>query len=341
MRITNKTILIAVMTVWLAEMQAPAAAKIDFVKDIQPILQDNCVKCHGPEKHKGDLRLDGKEAALKGGKDGQVIIPGQADKSDLYHRITLAAGSDDIMPSKGDPLSKTQTDLIRDWINQGAVWPEGAVAKAAPDESSPDAGFAGLAAIKPTAAEPGAIAKIEAAGVAVRPIAMNVNWREANFHNQGTNVTDATIAPLKDVLTLVDLNLGGTKVSDAGLQKIEGLTNLVTLHLERTGVTDAGLARLKGFSHLEYLNLYDTPVTDQGLEQLKGLGSLKHLYVWETKVTAQGAADLQKALPNLQISRGWENEPAAQKEKEEEKAAKEAAAKEEEKKEADKKEAKK
>ena len=276
--------------------------------------------------------MDSKDAAMKGGKDGVVITPGQADKSDLYRRITLAAGSDDIMPSKGDPLTKAQTDLVRDWINQGAVWPEGAVAKAA-EESASETGFAGLVAIKPIAAEPAAVAKLESAGVAVRPIAMNVNWREANFRNQGTNVTDAMIAPLKDVLTLVDLNLGGTKVSDAGLQTLEGLTNLVNLHLEHTGITDAGLAHLKSFSHLAYLNLYDTPVTDQGLEQLKGLTSLKHLYLWETKVTAQGAGDLQKALPNLQISRGWENEPAAQKEKEEEK---EKAAKDEKKEDKDK-----
>jgi hypothetical protein len=61
------------------------------------------------------------------------------------------------------------------------------------------------------------------------------------------------------------------------------------------------------------LNLYGTAVTDKGLEQLQGLASLKHLYLWQTKVTAEGAAALQKALPTLVISRGWENEPAAQK----------------------------
>jgi len=296
---------------WLVGAENRATAAVDFEKEIQPIFQDVCIKCHGPEKQKGDLRLDSKGAAFKGGKDGLVIEVGHADKSDLYRRIILPEGDDDVMPSKGDLLTKKQTDLIRDWINEGANWPEGLVAKAteAPAEVS---GFASLTPIKPTAEELAAVAKLDATGVKVRPLAANVTWREANFHARGTNITDATIAPLKDVASLVDLNLAGTRVTDAGLQSIANLTNLVNLHLEQTEIGSAGLAHLQKLSHLVYLNLYATAVTDAGLESLKGLSNLRRLYLWQTRVTAQGAMDLQKALPRLQISRGWENEPAAQ-----------------------------
>lgn len=314
----KRSILIVAVAAWAAGARVEAETKVDFVKDIQPILQESCLKCHGPEKQKGGLRLDSRAAALKGGKDGEVLVPGQADKSDLYRRVSLAPGSDDIMPNKGDPLTKAQTDLIRDWINQGAVWPDTAIAKATEVAvAPPDTGLGGLTEIKPTPAETAAIAKLEASGIAIRPVAMNVNWREANFHTLGTNVTDANLAPLKDVATLVDLNLAGTRVTDAGLQNLNTLTNLVTLHLEHTKISDAGLVNLKNLAHLAYLNLYDTAITDQGLERLKELGSLKHLYLWETKVTEQGVADLQKAMPQVQISRGWENEPAAKKAKEE------------------------
>jgi mono/diheme cytochrome c family protein len=315
----NKSVFLAAVAVSLFGARARADVKVDFKKDIEPILQQDCIKCHGPEKQKGELRLDSKAAAMKGGKDGVVITAGQADKSDLYRRVSLPAGSDDIMPSKGDPLTKAQTDLIKDWINQGATWPEGEVAKATGEgttggaSSGPTSPLVGLVAIKPSSGEAAAITKLGAGGVDVRPVAMNMNWREANFRSQGTNATDATIAPLKDIYTLVDLNLGGTRVTDAGLQNIEALTNLVDLHLELTHVTDAGLVHLKKLSHLTYLNLYATPVTDKGLAELKGLSNLKHLYLWETKVTAQGATGLQAALPKLQISRGWEAEPAAQK----------------------------
>lgn len=301
--------MMGVCSVSCVAFAALADTKVDFVKDIQPIFAKSCLECHGPDKHKGDLRLDSKEAAMKGGTDGVVIVAGHADKSDMYRRITLAPGSDDIMPNKGDPLTKAQTDLIRDWINQGAEWPEGAVAKT--EEKEPVSPFAELKVIKPTSGEAGAVAKLEAAGVTARPVAMNLVWREASFRSLGTNVTDATIAPLKDIVTIVDLNLGGTRVTDAGLAHIAGLTNLVRLHLEHTGITDAGLANLKKLQHLAYLNLFDTKVTDQGLAQLKGLTSLKHIYLWETKVTAEGATNLQAALPGAMISRGWEFEPAA------------------------------
>jgi len=301
-----------VALVYFLAFAVGAQTKVDFVKDIQPVFPKSCLQCHGAEKQKGDLRLDTKEVAMKGGKDGVVIVAGQADKSDLYRRVSLPEGSDDIMPNKGDPLTKAQTDLIKDWINQGAVWPEGVVAKA--EEPAPVSPYAELTVFKPASAEAGAVAKLEAAGVTARPVAMNLVWREANFRSLGTNATDATIAPVKDILTLVDLNLGGTKISDAGLQAVAGLTNLVTLHLEHTGVTDAGLAHLKKLKHLAYLNLFDTKVTDHGLEQLKELAGLKRVYLWETKVTTNGTASLQAALPKVMISRGWENEPGAKKE---------------------------
>ena len=108
-----------------------AETKVDFAKDIQPLLQNSCIKCHGPEKQKSKLRLDTREAALKGGKGGAALVPGNAEKSELYRRIILPKGDDDVMPNEGDLLTKAQTDLIRDWINQGAVWPETAAAAAA------------------------------------------------------------------------------------------------------------------------------------------------------------------------------------------------------------------
>jgi mono/diheme cytochrome c family protein len=308
---TRQTILIAAALVWLGEPQTHATASVDFATQIEPIFKSSCLKCHGPEKQKGDLRLDSKAAAFKGGKDAIAISPGHADKSDLYRRIILPAGSDDVMPSKGDPLTKNQTDLIRDWINQGATWPDGLVAAVADTQPASNS-YENLPAFKPSPSELAAVAKLQAAGISIHPIAANTAWSEANFRNQAANITDASLAPLKDIASLVDLNLAGTKITDAGLQNLAGLTNLVHLHLEHTGVTDAGLAQLKNLSHLEYLNLYATSVSDAGIVELKDLHSLRHLYIWQTKVTAQGAADLQKELPDLLISRGWEDEPAAQ-----------------------------
>ena len=323
----KKLILIVSGLVAFGNREARPADKVDFAKDIQPILQKSCVECHGPEKPKGKLRLDTKDGALKGGKDGVVIEPGNADKSEVYRRITLPADNDDVMPNKGDKLTKAQTDLIRDWINQGATWPDGVVlASVAPKEEKTKEAAAPeipkLPDYKPSAAELKAIATLESLGVAPRPIAMNVNWRELNLRGQDGQVLDKALASVKDVLGLVELNLGGTKIKDADLANIKGLINLNRLHLENTPITDAGLVHLKGLVKLNYLNLYGTSVTDAGLKQLEGMTNLKSLYLWQTKTTETGVANLKKALPQVDISTGAElKEIAKKEEKKDEKEA--------------------
>ena len=101
----------------------PASSKKDltFAKDIQPIFQKSCVKCHGPEKQKAKLRLDTLEATLKGGENGDCISKGNSAKSTLVHTIARL-DPDAAMPpdGKGDPLTKEQVGLVRAWIDQGA-----------------------------------------------------------------------------------------------------------------------------------------------------------------------------------------------------------------------------
>jgi mono/diheme cytochrome c family protein len=293
----------------LLALPALGDAKVDFAKQIQPIFEKSCIKCHGPEKQKGGLRLDQKEAALKGGKDAVAIVPGDATKGDLYRRITLPDGSDDIMPNQGSPLTKAETDLIRDWINQGANWPDTGLAKvekpAAVEPTLPD--------VKSSPAELKAIAKLDTMGISVRPIAQKLNWHEANLRGY-TNSADTALAQLKDVTTLMELNLSGTKFSDAAAADLKPLVNLTRLHLEHTSIKDAGLANAKDLVHLTYLNLFDTGITDAGLENLTGLTNLHNLHLFETKVTDAGVAKLQKALPHCNIVRGVDLPPLAKNE---------------------------
>ncbi|MFN7139943.1 MAG: c-type cytochrome domain-containing protein [Limisphaerales bacterium] len=293
-----------------------AADKVDFQKQIAPILQKSCVECHSNEKVKGGLKLDTKEAALKGGKGGDTIVVGKADDSELFKRIILPKDHDDIMPPKGGPLPKDQIDLIKKWIMEGAVWPDGYVIKAdaGAAEAHASAKPEKLPDFKPGPAEAKAVAQLEAAGVSIRPIAQNTQLKEANFRSLGTNTTDATIAPLKDVLGLMDLNLASTKITDNGLVALKTLTNLTILHLEHTGVSDAGLVHLKELKNLTYLNLFNTKVTDAGLKHLEGLEKLRNVYVWQTKVTDDGIKALQAKLPNVKVHKGVELTSAAPKE---------------------------
>ena len=102
---------------------ARANAPVDFAKDIQPILQQHCVACHGEKKDKGHLRLDVKNLAMEGGTSGVAIVPGQGAKSILVQRLR-GEGGEEQMPLDKDPLPEAQIALITRWIDEGAKWPD-------------------------------------------------------------------------------------------------------------------------------------------------------------------------------------------------------------------------
>lgn len=105
---------------------AAPAGKIDFNRDIRPILSDTCFTCHGPDdaKRKAKLRLDEKEHAFKAAKSGAVpIIPGKSAESEVFRRLTTTDEDDHMPPAKGSrQLTAAEIDLIRRWIDQGAEY---------------------------------------------------------------------------------------------------------------------------------------------------------------------------------------------------------------------------
>ncbi len=94
-----------------------AQSKVDFARDIQPILRAHCIRCHGAGSAMAQLRLDERKSALK------LVIPGDGKGSRLLQRV-LGEGGEARMPLGADPLKPEQTALIRRWIDEGAVWPE-------------------------------------------------------------------------------------------------------------------------------------------------------------------------------------------------------------------------
>lgn len=103
-----------------------AAGKVDFARDIRPILSDNCFACHGPDEksRKGGLRLDLREDAFKPGKSGELpIVKGAPEKSEIYERL-VTSDADEIMPPTKTKknLSPAQIDLIKRWIAEGAEY---------------------------------------------------------------------------------------------------------------------------------------------------------------------------------------------------------------------------
>jgi mono/diheme cytochrome c family protein len=101
---------------------AQAAEPTDFARDIAPILQGRCVRCHSSDKPKGEFSISTKAEFLLGGEMGPPIVVGKPDESLL---LEMVSGAKPDMPAEGPPLSKQQIDRLRAWIAEGAPWPVG------------------------------------------------------------------------------------------------------------------------------------------------------------------------------------------------------------------------
>lgn len=139
----------------LKKLPAPSNQEgVTYAKDIQPIFEASCVRCHGAQRPKAGLRLDSLEAVLQGSKDGKVITPGKSAESELVIAISrldpkkamppqprpgqpgarpgapgggASAGRTNAvaapranMPPAPKPLTAAQVGLVRAWIDQGA-----------------------------------------------------------------------------------------------------------------------------------------------------------------------------------------------------------------------------
>jgi hypothetical protein len=128
--LANIRVAIVISAVSLPGIPALAGGPAEFARDVSPILKDHCLGCHGPEKQKGGLRLDRRESALDGGESGEPgIVPGKAAESRLIQLVT-SGDEKRRMPPKGKPLGAAEIDVLRRWIDAGAVWPESAGAAA-------------------------------------------------------------------------------------------------------------------------------------------------------------------------------------------------------------------
>jgi mono/diheme cytochrome c family protein len=121
-------LLAAVVSTASANAQAQPASpvqKVDFARDVLPVFRAHCFQCHAGSESQGGLKLDSRQALLKGGASGTSMVPGQSGKSLLLSRI-MGQGGKPRMPLGFAPLSDSQTAVIKAWLDQGAPWPAGA-----------------------------------------------------------------------------------------------------------------------------------------------------------------------------------------------------------------------
>ena len=123
-------IVVFVLTGAFSQAAEKKPRKIDFVKEIQPILEFNCVGCHregNEKKFSGDYRMDTKKHTFKGKREGKGVVPGDHEESTVWEFLTLPLDDDLVMPPKDTTqrLTKEEIELVAQWIDQGASWPDG------------------------------------------------------------------------------------------------------------------------------------------------------------------------------------------------------------------------
>lgn len=112
----------------------PAAPRIDAAKEIAPLFERHCLRCHKPDQRAGDLSLATPADLL----EAELLVPGDAEASYLLEVVTSHGGKRPDMPKDGDPLSADEIALVSRWIQEGAAWPEGLVLR---EQSKADASF--------------------------------------------------------------------------------------------------------------------------------------------------------------------------------------------------------
>lgn len=263
---------------------------------VEPIFEARCVTCHGPSKHRANLRLDGYRGVMRGGKTGPVIRAGNVQGSDLFRRITLPSGHDDFMPKESKrPLSADQVKLIELWIGAGAS--DTLPANAIKDAPSGFGASPVVAEVTFEDIDPAAVTNLRAS------IASSVTQLQKRYPNileydsrgsanlilnasiMGDRFGDGDLAafvPLAEHITIADFSRTG--ITDRSATAIAAMKHLRVLRLMHTRITDKAVQSLGPLDQLESLNVFDTAVTPAALPAVARLPRLAHCYAGQTAI---------------------------------------------------------
>ncbi len=284
---------------------------------VQPLFQTKCYSCHGAQKQKGQLRMDNPQFILKGGKNGEIVLAGKADESEMIKRILLPDNDKKHMPPKQKTqLTEKEIMLLHWWVQQGANFNKKVKEIPQPDKIKPAllAMQAGnktqkkdtvLIPVTPVEqADQKIIQSLKDRGVIVLPVAANSNYLAVSFVSSPEVTKDDLnlLAALQK--QLVSLKMGNTNINDSALVVIGKCSQLLFLQLNNTKITDSGMPFLSSLTHLRSLNIVGANISAKGIQALQKLKSLQSIYLYQSKVTAADWPALKKIFPNTILDTG-------------------------------------
>jgi hypothetical protein len=263
---------------------------------INPIFDSNCVACHGATKTSGGLRLDSFDLLMKGGRDGPVIVAGDAEKSPLLGRVTLPPDHKKFMPAEGrPPLRAEEIAWIKAWIQQGASPNAATLAGISTGDQLPEL------PLQPVGNYSALMPEIQqmqhTQGAKLIPVSSQPEDGLILFTvDAPSSFGDAQLAQFQKFAPyIVEAELGRTAISNASFDTLKQFSHLRALHLEEAHITGDGLEKLASLSQLTYLNLSGTQVTEESVRPLSSMKNLRHLYLYNTP--AQPVANPQPTQP--------------------------------------------
>lgn len=268
-----------------------------FTRDVLPILEANCIECHGAGRARASLRLDALEHVL--GAEPWVLALDDPASSDLVDRVKRSVDDEGAMPPKGPRLTASQVATIEAWIAAhvaGEARPKSAsgpdAASVVPDgQAGRSTGASSDRSQEWTSAQIEAIAFFRARGASIEPVAFGSRLLDVNLALMSPPC-DATeferLAPLLPVTQRLDL--AGAGLGDEFASLLSDSPPLQFLDLDRTRLDDRAAGALASLPELETLILTNTSLSDAGLVSLARSPSLRTIYAAGSKVTAAGVA---------------------------------------------------
>ncbi|MGJ8676456.1 MAG: c-type cytochrome domain-containing protein [Akkermansiaceae bacterium] len=273
-----------------------------FTQVVMPILQDNCVQCHGPEKQKSRYRLDTYENLMIPGSMGDLpIVPSKVAESKLIEYLWLPEEDEMAMPPEGKPrLLPEEILAITHWVANGAKGPLGSEPYEAPknvsknvSEAEKTDAYSKQVEVK-LHSEQAKLDELMNLGILALPISRDSELLYVDFQNTKGPVTDESftiLSSLKDQIT--ELKLTNANVTNTQLEAFRGAARLETLDLSNKTSTDRSLELLNSLTSLRKLILFNSDLTDEGLLKLSA-PQLEQLYIGSTQVSQNGILDFKE-----------------------------------------------
>ncbi|WP_024481477.1 DUF2231 domain-containing protein [Cellulophaga baltica] len=271
---------------------------------VEPILQNKCGSCHNSSKKKGGLSIADSVSILVGGKNGEILIPGDANNSEILKRVLLDPHDDNFMPPEGKtPLTEEEIAILTYWIENAKAGFSTKVAAVETNETitgiaSTMLGLSGTSTSQGAEIETpkvalvpdDAIIALQAEGFRLRELAFESGLYEVVLApNSNVNGTPKSMSEkLEKLLSIKEnilwLSLEDNQIADEHIALIAQFPNVQKLKLNDNPLSDAAVTPLIKLENLTSVNLLGTKITSKSIPAFSEMKRLKYAYVWKTNI---------------------------------------------------------